>query len=83
MAALSVKLVKMLDVQSAIVEVERDGRAVHFKAGDVMHKVEVSDGRTEVTIGGMKDKRASLKPGMTCRIVYPNPDSEAKSIDCM
>lgn len=83
LAALSAKLVKMHDVKSAIAEVEREGRTVHFKAGNEMHKVDVSDGRTEVMIGGKKEKRGNLKAGMTCRFIYPTPNDEAKSIDCM
>ena len=83
LAALSSKLVKMLDVKSTIADVERDGRAVHFKAGDEMHKVDVSDGRTEIRIGGKKESRANLKTGMTCHFVYPHPNDEAKSIDCI
>ena len=73
----------MHDVKTAIIDVENEGRAVQFKAGNETHKVNVSDGRTEVTIGGKKEKRASLKAGMTCRVVYPDSNSEAKSIDCM
>ncbi len=84
LAVLAAKLVKMRDLESmAITEVEREGRVVHFKADDGPHKVDVSDGRTQVTISGKKDKRASLKAGMTCRIVFPEPGGEAKSIDCM
>ena len=64
------------------VAVENGGRLVSFKAGSEVHKVDVSNGRTVVTISGKKEKRASLKPGMTCRIVYPDPGAEAKVIDC-
>jgi hypothetical protein len=83
LAELSAKLVKVHDVKAAITEVEKEGRVVHFKAGDEMQQVDVSDGRTDVTIGGKKEKRASLKAGMTCRFVYPGSGSEAKSIECM
>ena len=83
LAALTANLAKIQDVKSAITKVEREGRVVHFKAGDEMQSVDVSDGRTDVMIGGKKEKRASLKEGMTCRFVYAGSGSEAQSIDCM
>jgi hypothetical protein len=83
LAALSAKLVKVQDIKAAITQVDREGRTVHFKAGGEMQQVDVSDGRTDVTIGGKKEKRASLKAGMTCRFVYAGSGSEAKSIECM
>lgn len=82
LAKMSASLGKMHEVKSDLTTVENGGRLVSFKAGNEMHKVDVSDGRTEVTIGGKKEKRASLKPGMTCRIVYPDPGAEAQTIEC-
>ena len=83
LAALAAKFVKEMDVKSTITQVDREGRSVHFKSGEDMHKVDVSDGRTDVEIAGQKEKRANLKVGMNCRFVYPGNGSEAKTIHCM
>ena len=62
---------------------EWDGRSkITLKLDDgKSFAAEVSGSRTEVTIGGQKSARESIKVGMTCAIVGPG-GGEAKSVNC-
>jgi tripartite-type tricarboxylate transporter receptor subunit TctC len=42
----------------------------------------VSGSRTEITVGGKKSDRNSMKTGMTCSVVAPKSGAEAKTIAC-
>ena len=58
----------------------RGGRSISFKIGSKTKKVAVSGSRTKVTIGGKKENRKNLKPGMACTVTYQG--GNAKEIAC-
>lgn len=62
---------------------EWDGRSkIVLKLDDgKTFAAEISGSRTEVTLGGQKSARESIKVGMTCAIVGPG-GGEAKSVNC-
>lgn len=59
-----------------------DGSEVSFSHGGQEVAVRVTGSRTEVSIGGSKADRKSLKVGMTCTFEYDALETAAKSIVC-
>ena len=56
-------------------KIQGEGKRVAFKGkasdgADVKGRVGVSGSKTEITVGGQTAKRAALKSGMTCTLVY-------------
>ncbi len=56
------------------------GRSISFKIGSKTKKVAVSGSGTKVTLGGKKENRKNLKPGMACTVTYQG--GNAKEIAC-
>jgi tripartite-type tricarboxylate transporter receptor subunit TctC len=74
--------IEMPTIQAVLLKVGDGGRDIEFKVGDASKKVDVSDKRTKLTIGGQKAERTALKPGLTCSIAYLPEAKEADGIDC-
>lgn len=69
-------------IKAKLDKVGSKGRDVTFKAGRDVHTAKISGSRTKITIAGAPGKRAALKAGMTCEIVYTGNKTEAKEIAC-
>lgn len=72
----------MATVTATLDQVMNEGRELGFKDGGAAKTAKVSSSETEVTIGGKTEKRASLKPGMSCEISYPGDGQTAKKVAC-
>jgi tripartite-type tricarboxylate transporter receptor subunit TctC len=62
-------------------KIQGEGKRVAFKGkasdgADVKGRVGVSGSKTEITVGGQTAKRAALKSGMTCTLVYQGRDAQ-------
>jgi len=55
---------------------------IEFKVAGKADKAKISGSRTKIKIGGKASKRKNLKPGMSCKVLYPAGGGEAKSVDC-
>ncbi|MFM2129747.1 MAG: hypothetical protein RL477_1293, partial [Pseudomonadota bacterium] len=53
-----------------------------FDVKGAKHTASVSGSRTQITVGGKKGSRKSLKAGMECKVEYAGDGGEAKSIAC-
>lgn len=75
--------VELVTHKGTITESERGGRTLSLKLDDgKIVKAKVSGSRSEVLIGGQKDKRQNVTVGMVCEFTYPGPGQEAKTVDC-
>lgn len=75
--------VELVTHKGTITETVRGGRGLSLKLDDgKVVKTKVSGSRTEVLIGGQKDKRKNVTVGMVCEFTYPGPGQEAKTVDC-
>ena len=65
-----------------VTKVKRGGRRIYIMYKGKEVKAKVSGSRSKVSINGKKVKRKSVKPGMTCTLVYSGPGTEATHIIC-
>ncbi|MDH3240986.1 MAG: tripartite tricarboxylate transporter substrate-binding protein [Alphaproteobacteria bacterium] len=66
-----------------IAKVKRNGSRIYFKDRDGRNiQASVGGKETKITIGGKKAKKTAIKPGLTCKIHFAGPYSNAKSLDC-
>jgi tripartite-type tricarboxylate transporter receptor subunit TctC len=69
-------------VKALLLTVGEGGRDVEFAVAGANRKIDVSNTRTNVSIGGKKVDRAELKPGVTCAIEFIDGAKEANGITC-
>lgn len=69
-------------VTATLNDVKREGREIYFKNGDVGHMAKVRSDKTKLSIADKKVKRAALKAGMTCDVLYTGDQGEALAITC-
>jgi cation diffusion facilitator CzcD-associated flavoprotein CzcO len=69
-------------VKALLLTVGEGGRDVEFAVAGANRKIDVSNTRTNVSIGGKKADRAELKPGVTCAIEFTDGAKEANGITC-
>ena len=64
------------------VELKRKGRRVYYMEDGRKFYVGISGKKTKLTIGGKKAKASKLKVGMSCKVNFAGPFSNAKSVAC-
>jgi hypothetical protein len=69
-------------VEAVLLKVGDGGRDIEFAVGGANKKIDVSNSRTNVNIGGKKVARTELKPGVTCTIEFIDGSKEANGITC-
>jgi len=69
-------------VEAVLLKVGDGGRDIEFAVGGASKKIDVSNSRTNVSIGGKKVARTELKPGITCTIEFIDGNKEANGITC-
>jgi hypothetical protein len=69
-------------LQAVLLTVGEGGRDIEFAVGGVNKKIEVSNSRTAVMIGGNKVARGELKAGATCTIEFIDGNKEVTSVTC-
>jgi tripartite-type tricarboxylate transporter receptor subunit TctC len=74
--------VTILNHTGKVTKTERGGRKISLMHEGKEVSAKVSGSRTKVTIGGKKNKRKNIKPGMTCTFVYLRVGAEAKEVNC-
>jgi hypothetical protein len=67
--------------QTVLGDIKDGGANIGFKADNRDQTVKVSN-RTRIAIGKASGKRESLKPGMSCEILFAADGGEARSIRC-
>jgi tripartite-type tricarboxylate transporter receptor subunit TctC len=65
-----------------IVGLKRKGRRVYYMEDGRKFYVGISGKKTRLTIGGKKAKASKLKVGMSCKVNFAGPYSNAKSVAC-
>ncbi len=72
-----------VDAAGTIAAIKSEGRRLELKGADgATLKTAISGSGTKITIGGQPAKRSALKQGMSCKISYLGPGTEARSLDC-
>ena len=69
-------------VEALLLKVGEGGRDIEFAVNGVNKKIDVSNSRTAVHIGGNKVARNELKAGATCVIEFIDGAKEANGISC-
>ncbi len=69
-------------VEAVLLKVGDGGRDIEFAVGGASKKIDVSNSRTAVHIGGKKVARTELKPGVTCTIEFIDGNKEANAVTC-
>jgi cation diffusion facilitator CzcD-associated flavoprotein CzcO len=69
-------------VKAVLLVVGEGGRDIEFAVAGANRKIDVSNTRTNVNIGGQKADRAALKPGATCAIEFVDGAKEASGVTC-
>jgi hypothetical protein len=65
-----------------IVQLKRKGRRVYYMEDGRKFYVGISGKKTKLTIAGKKAKASSLKVGMTYKVNFAGPYTNAKSVAC-
>jgi hypothetical protein len=69
-------------VEAILIAVGEGGRDIEFAVGGASKKIDVSNSRSTVNIGGKKVTRAELKAGATCTIEFVDGQKEVNSVSC-
>jgi tripartite-type tricarboxylate transporter receptor subunit TctC len=69
-------------VKAVLLAVGDGGRDIEFAVGGASKKIDVSNTRTVVNIGGKKVARGELKAGATCTIEFVDGQKEANGVTC-
>jgi hypothetical protein len=69
-------------VEAKLIAVGDGGRDIEFAVGGVTKKIDVSNSRSTVNIGGKKVARTELKAGATCSIEFVEGNKEVTSVTC-
>ena len=69
-------------VKATLAAVNKDGREIEFPLKGANQKLDVSSGRTRISIAGQKAARGDLKSGMNCSIEFIEGAAEASGIAC-
>lgn len=69
-------------VEAKLIAVGEGGRDIEFAVNGASKKIDVSNSRSTVNIGGKKVTRAELKAGATCTIEFVDGQKEVNSVSC-
>jgi tripartite-type tricarboxylate transporter receptor subunit TctC len=69
-------------VKAVLLAVGEGGRDIEFSVNGATKKIDVSSGRTNISIAGKKAARTELKPGITCTIDFVDGAKEANGVTC-
>lgn len=69
-------------VEAMLIAVGEGGRDIEFAVNGASKKIDVSNSRSTVNIGGKKVTRAELKAGATCTIEFVDGQKEVNSVTC-
>jgi tripartite-type tricarboxylate transporter receptor subunit TctC len=69
-------------VEATLIAVGDGGRDIEFTVGGASKKIDVSNSRSTVNIGGKKVARTELKAGATCTIEFVDGQKEVNSVSC-